>query len=318
MPSPVPELTFGAFVPYIIPRAVDRDTFLAWCRRIDAGPFHALGHGERTRWHTLEHFTALAAMAVATERVRLWSHVVNVPMHPVAFLAKRTATIDVLSGGRYTMTAGIGGRPQDWLASEKPYVRYPHAQMDGQIAELRRMWRGEPPADGGEPVLPLPAQAAGPPILCSAQGPKGLARAARWADGYAGFISERVSDPDRALGFLTADAQRIRAAWQQAGRAEPPYLSTSCFYGLGPGARERLAGVGASYRRNRNEAVAGAQFWISDEAAVRHVVDVARAAGYNRLIFIPTNDDIGELDRLIAVLEEVGGVSSGGRERPAP
>ena len=148
--------------------------------------------------------TALAAMAVATERVRLWSHVVNVPMHPVAFLAKRTATIDVLSGGRYTMTAGIGGRPQDWLASEKPYVRYPHARMDGQIAELRRMWRGAPPADGGEPVLPLPAQAGGPPILCSSQGPKGLARAARWADGYAGFISERVSDPDHALGFLTA------------------------------------------------------------------------------------------------------------------
>jgi len=254
MPSPAPELTFGAFVPYIIPRAVDRDTFLAWCRRIDAGPFHALGHGERTRWHTLEHFTALAAMAVATERVRLWSHVVNVPMHPVAFLAKRTATIDVLSGGRYTMTAGIGGRPQDWLASEKPYVRYPHARMDGQIAELRRMWRGAPPADGGEPVLPLPAQAGGPPILCSSQGPKGLARAARWADGYAGFISERVSDPDHALGGAPRGRGGSRR-WLQPADLHPHQRrhrrARPADHGPRQAGRRQFGGSGTSSAMNR-------------------------------------------------------------------
>jgi alkanesulfonate monooxygenase SsuD/methylene tetrahydromethanopterin reductase-like flavin-dependent oxidoreductase (luciferase family) len=296
-------VSFGSFVPYIVPRTTSRGTFLAWCRRIDEGPFDAIAHGERTRWHTLEHATALAAMAVATERVRIWSHTYNLPMHPVAFVAKRAATIDVLSDGRYTMTAAIGGRPQDWLASEKPYVRYPHATLDRQVGELRRIWRGESPADGGEQVLPLPVQPGGPPILCSAQGPKALARAARWADGYAGFVSEHAADAEQTLGLLEHDAQRVRAAWHAAGRETKPYLSTSCFYGLGSGARDRLAAVGAGYRRNRNDAVTGGEFWIADADAVREVVRVTAEAGFDRLIFIPTNDDIGELDELAAILE---------------
>jgi alkanesulfonate monooxygenase SsuD/methylene tetrahydromethanopterin reductase-like flavin-dependent oxidoreductase (luciferase family) len=296
---------FGAFVPYIVPKAIDRATFLAWCRRIDAGPFVTLAYGERTRWHTLEHFTALAAMAVATERVRLWSYTVNVPMHPTAFLAKRIASIDILSGGRYTMTAAIGGRPQDWLASEKPYVQFPHARLDAQIAELRRIWSGEAPADGGEPILPLPVQRGGPPILCSSQGPKGLARAARWADGYGGFISEHWSGPEQTRNFLVAEATRIREAWQAAGRQEKPLLAVGCFYGLGLGARDRLAAAGAGYRKNRNAAVTGGEFWVHNPDAVRDVVRVCEEAGFDQIIFIPTNDDVAELDELAAILRSL-------------
>jgi alkanesulfonate monooxygenase SsuD/methylene tetrahydromethanopterin reductase-like flavin-dependent oxidoreductase (luciferase family) len=297
-------LKFGAFTPYIVAHPVDRATFLAWCRRIDEGPFTTIAHGERTRWHTLEHFTALSAMAIATERVRIWSHTLNVPMHPTAFLAKRAATIDILSGGRYTIAAAIGGRPQDWLASEKPYIQYPHATLDAKIAELRRMWQGEPPADGGEPILPLPVQAGGPPILCTAHGPKGLARAARWAGGYAGFIAEDYGDAQRSRDYLVADAQRIRDAWAAAGRTDAPYLSTSCFFGLGSGARERLAAAGAGYRKNRNEAVTGPEFWIHNPTAVGEVIEAARDAGFDHLIFIPTSDDLGELGELATILEE--------------
>jgi alkanesulfonate monooxygenase SsuD/methylene tetrahydromethanopterin reductase-like flavin-dependent oxidoreductase (luciferase family) len=298
-------IRFGAFLPYIIPRAIDRRTFFAWCRRIDEGPFDVIAHGERTRWHTLDHFTMLAAMAVTTERVRLWSYVVNLPMHPVAFLAKRAASVDVLSDGRYTMTAGIGGRPQDWLASEKPLIRFPHATMDAQIAELRRIWSGEAPADGGERIFPLPVQPGGPPIMCSALRPKGLARAAVWAGGYSGFISEQHSNSEQALQFLTADARRVREAWSAAGRRDVPFLSTACFYGLGTGAGDRLAAVGAAYRKNRNAAVTGGEFWVHSAAAVRDVVAIGRQAEFDQVIFIPTNDDIGELDELAAILGDL-------------
>jgi alkanesulfonate monooxygenase SsuD/methylene tetrahydromethanopterin reductase-like flavin-dependent oxidoreductase (luciferase family) len=304
--KPSAMVKFGAFIPYIVKEPVDRATFLRWCRRIDEGPFATIAHGERTRWVTLEHFTALAAMAIATERVRLWSHTLNVPMHPTAFLAKRVATIDILSGGRYTMCPAIGGRPQDWLASELPYVQFPHATMDAKIAELRRIWRGEDPADGGEKVLPLPVQPGGPPLLCTALGPKGLARAARWADGYAGFIAEHYADVDQAGTFLLADGARIRDAWTAAGRTDAPYLSTSCFFGLGSGAQDRLAAAGGSYRKNRNADVTGGEFWVHSEDAVRDVVRITREAGFDHLIFIPTSQDIGELDGLAAVLESVG------------
>jgi alkanesulfonate monooxygenase SsuD/methylene tetrahydromethanopterin reductase-like flavin-dependent oxidoreductase (luciferase family) len=298
-------IEFGAFIPYIIEKPVDRATFLGWCRRIDEGPFVTLAHGERTRWHTLEHFTALAAMAIATERVRLWSHTLNVPMHPTAFMAKRIATIDILSGGRYTMAAGIGGRPQDWLASERPYIEFPHATLDAKVDELRRIWLGEQPSDGGERILPLPVQPGGPPILCSAHGPKGLARAARWADGYAGFVAEAYADVEQTRAYLAADGQRIRDAWREAGRTTAPYLSTSCFFGLGAGARDRLAATGAAYRKNRNASVTGGEFWVHDADAVRAVVAVAHEAEFDHLVFIPTSDDLGELDELAAILSEL-------------
>jgi alkanesulfonate monooxygenase SsuD/methylene tetrahydromethanopterin reductase-like flavin-dependent oxidoreductase (luciferase family) len=306
---------FGAFTPYIVDDPVDRNTFLAWCEGIDAGPFGTIAHGERTRWHTLEHFTALGGMAVATERVRIWSHTLNVPMHPTAFLAKRAASIDILSDGRYTICASIGGRPQDWLASEKPYIEFPHATMDRKISEMRRMWNDELPADGGEKVYPLPKQKGGPPILCTAQAPKGLARAARWADGYAGFIAEHYADADQARVFLLRECSRIRDAWVAAGRNTKPYLSTSCFYGLGKGARERLAAAGGGYRRNRNEDVVGDEFWVHNEDAVRDVVLIAEEAGFDHVIFIPTSHDVGELEALAAVLRDVApGGSDGGDE----
>jgi hypothetical protein len=127
-----------------------------------------LAHGERTRWRTLEHITALAAMAAATQRVRLWSYTVNVPMHPTAFLAKRIASIDILSGGRYTMTAAIGGRPQDWLGSCGLRMR---DWMPGSRS-CAGSGMGRHKLTAANQPLPLPVQRDGPPILCSSQGPQ--------------------------------------------------------------------------------------------------------------------------------------------------
>src|SRR6202012_1426468 len=63
-------MRFGAFVPYIVAKPTDRETFLTFCKRIDDGPYATLAHGERTAWNTLEHFTALAAAAFHPPRRR--------------------------------------------------------------------------------------------------------------------------------------------------------------------------------------------------------------------------------------------------------
>jgi alkanesulfonate monooxygenase SsuD/methylene tetrahydromethanopterin reductase-like flavin-dependent oxidoreductase (luciferase family) len=176
--------------------------------------------------------------------------------------------------------------------------------MDEQIAELRRIWSGQPPADGGEKVLPLPVQVGGPPIHCSAQGPKGIRRAARWAVGYGGFISERCSNPEQTREHLKSEAKRVRDAWREAGRKEDPYLTVGCFYGLGNGARKRLAAAGGGYRKNRNADVTGGEFWVHDSDAVREVVSAVKESGFHHMFFIPTNDDVGELDELSAILQD--------------
>jgi alkanesulfonate monooxygenase SsuD/methylene tetrahydromethanopterin reductase-like flavin-dependent oxidoreductase (luciferase family) len=294
----------GAYIPNIVPEPLDRKTFLAWCRRIDEGPFAWLGYGERTAWNTLDHGAAMAAAAVTTERVRLMSATMNVPIHPTAVAAKKIATLDVLADGRYAVVIGTGGSKHDWRTSDRAYTKHPHARIDRQVEEMRAIWRGEPPYEGAPLVLPQPVQPGGPPLYSSARGPKGLARAARWADGYAGFVGAWSSTPELAREYLFADANRIRDAWRAAGRTDEPYLSTSCFYVLGPRAKETMREVAGGYQRVHQPHVTGDEFWVHNPDAVLQIAEIAEAAGFDNLFFVPATGNVGVLDELCAALGE--------------
>ena len=124
----------------------------------------------------------LPAAAAVTRRVRIAPTLYVLPMHPAVHVAKHAATLDLISGGRTTITVGIGGRVHDYRCMEKEPVRR-YARLDEQVAVLRRIWAGEPPFEGSEPVGPRAVQPGGPPILAGVTGPKGIARAAKWADG---------------------------------------------------------------------------------------------------------------------------------------
>lgn len=297
-------MDLGVYLPNIVPEPLGRSAVLDWCRRIDAGPFGTLGYGERTAWNTLDHGAAMAVAAVTTERVRLFSATMNVPIHAAAIAAKKIATIDVLSEGRYTVVIGTGGSHHDWLTAERAYTKHPHARIDAQVATMRSIWRGEPMYEGAPLVLPLPVQPGGPPLLSSARGPKGLARAARWADGYAGFVGAWASTPERAREYLQNDAARIRDAWRAAGRTTEPYLSTSCFFVLGPGARETMREVAGGYQRVHQPHVTGDEFWVHNGDAVLEIAELADGAGFDNLFFVPATRDVGVVDLLAQALAQ--------------
>src|SRR2546423_15436632 len=56
----------------------------------------------------LEAFTTLAAVAAATERVRLGTLVTRTVLRPVGLVAKMAATVDTISGGRMILGGGTG------------------------------------------------------------------------------------------------------------------------------------------------------------------------------------------------------------------
>jgi len=212
---------------------VDRAAILAWCRGIDAGPFASLACGERIAFHNQEMRVLLSAAAALTERVRIVPALYVLPMHATALVAKEVATLDVLSGGRVTVCVGVGGREQDYHALGASFERR-FATLDAQVAELRRLWSGEPAFEGAPAVGPLCLQKGGPPIWSGAMGPRSLARAARWADAVMGFATTGdLAEAER--GFADVDT-----AWRGAGRRERAQRITGFWYGLGPGAEERL------------------------------------------------------------------------------
>ena len=136
---------------------LDRDTVLTWSREIERRGYDTIGFGERIAYRNLELFTVLSAAAAVTERVRIMSTIVVLPMHSEVWVAKQSATLDVVSGGRYTLGVGVGGREEDYRALGRDASRRP-IRLDAQVATMRRVWAGHPPVEGVDPVGPTPVQ----------------------------------------------------------------------------------------------------------------------------------------------------------------
>jgi alkanesulfonate monooxygenase SsuD/methylene tetrahydromethanopterin reductase-like flavin-dependent oxidoreductase (luciferase family) len=284
-------------LPTMVPHG--RDEVLAWCRAVDDGPWASLAIPERITYPSHSMIVQLAAAAALTERVRLWTTIVILPAHDAVEVAKQMASVDRLCAGRLTVGVGVGGREHDYQAIGAPFERR-WQRMDEQVAAMRRVWAGEPPFPGADPVGPPPVQPGGPPFIAGSLGPKSVARAARWADGVDGAWT---LDGDEATVRRAFDV--VDAAWHDAGRAEKPHLSTSIWYALGEGAEDRLRRYAYDYLKIFGEEAGqyGAQSVACfTPEALRRAVDGVRAAGADEIFLVPTTADPTELDRTIEAL----------------
>ncbi|MGX7680339.1 LLM class flavin-dependent oxidoreductase [Jatrophihabitans sp. DSM 45814] len=287
-------MKIGVMVPYLV--ATTRDPALAWIAGVDDGPFDSISVGDRVTFHNMDQIVMLAAAAALTTRVRLYTHIVVAPMHPPALLAKRLASIDVISGGRLTVSVGTGGREDDYRAANVAMTRVFQSQ-DACVLEMKRLWSGQPPFPGADPVGPTPAQLGGPPIYTSARGPKSVARAVKWADGFTGAaLSGLPAD-------MAAEAEGFLKLWEAAGGDRKPHMGTSMFFALGDDAVGRMRSVTQRYFTVGDNApppgfVDSMLSQVTDADAVRRALDGAALAGYDELTFIATTDDIADLDRL--------------------
>jgi len=280
-------------LPTMLPHG--RGEIVDWCRRIDEGPWSSLAVPERVTYSSHSFIVQLSAAAALTERVRLWTTIIVLPAHSEVQVAKDAASVDQLSDGRLTVGLGVGGREHDYRALGAPFT-HRWQRMDDQVTAMRRVWAGEPPFDGADPVGPPPVQAGGPPLVAGVTGPKALARAARWAVGVDDPSTVSAVDGDAAASAF----QRIRDAWRDAGRTEAPHISASLWYALGDGASERLQRYAFDYLRIFGEEIARAiaeRTTTASPDALRTAVDDLRHAGCDELFLVPTTTDADELDR---------------------
>lgn len=276
-----------------------RATTVEWSRGIDEGPFSSISCGERITFHNQEMLVTNAAAAALTERVRVFVNLVVLPFHPPAVMAKQLATMDVLCDGRLSVGVGVGGREHDYRAAGSSFARR-HARLDEGVAAMRRLWSGEVPFEGADPIGPPCVQPGGPEILAGAMGPKGLARAARWADGVSGFS---ITADQGEMSTAVAAAQ---LAWAEAGRSERPRTISGCFAVAGvPDAREQLQRFTHDYL-----AIFGEDFasMLAEQAPVhgadglRAALDNAEAAGVDEFILVPGTVDPACLDAFAAAV----------------
>ena len=203
----------------------DPAQLLTWARRADASPFSTLGLLDRLVYDNPEPLITLATLAGATSRIRVQTEVLLAPLHNTALLAKQTATLDRLSGGRFTLGIGVGGREDDCLAAGTDLHRRGR-RLDEQMTLLRRTWSGEPYGEGIGPIGPAPATPGGPEVLFGGFAPAALERVGRFGDGFLG-----AALPPSFMSNLFSAAE---AAWQKHDRPGRPRLVAQANVALGP------------------------------------------------------------------------------------
>jgi alkanesulfonate monooxygenase SsuD/methylene tetrahydromethanopterin reductase-like flavin-dependent oxidoreductase (luciferase family) len=94
---------------------------------------------------------SLAAAATSTSRIRLGPMVTPLPRRRPVKLARESASLDHLSGGRLILGVGIGAMPYEWdYLGEEPDMRVRGAMLDEGLEVLTGLWTGEPFAHRGE------------------------------------------------------------------------------------------------------------------------------------------------------------------------
>ena len=279
-----------------------REVMLDWFRRVDEGPFSTLSCGERLVGPSVDMMALLPAAAAVTKRVRIVPSLYVLPMHSAIKVAKHAATLDLISGGRTTITVGVGGRIHDYMCMEKEPIRR-QARMAEQVAEIRRIWAGEIPFEGAEPVGPQLVQPGGPPILAGVMGPKAIERAAHWADGVYSWSGNGVAKE------MEEQQARVMAAWQKAGREEPPERVAGFWYSLAPNADEKLKAYVYKYIKVMGEAPARAMAKGVDRSsqdAVRASLDAYEELGVEECWLSSATAETAEIDNLLEVIEKRG------------
>jgi alkanesulfonate monooxygenase SsuD/methylene tetrahydromethanopterin reductase-like flavin-dependent oxidoreductase (luciferase family) len=292
-------MEIGMNLPVMVP-GLSRDHILEWSRRIDAGPFSSLAAGERITFPNPDITVTLSAAAAVTERVRIMTNVVVLPLHSAVLKAQELATLDVISDGRLTVGVGAGARPEDFRAVGTPVPEKPLTRLEEQVALMRRVWAGEHVVEGAlRPVEPFPVQPGGPALLSASLSPRSIRRAARWADGICGF-SFGPSIEEVSAGFETA-----RSAWRERGRDTLPRLVTGCWFALGPKAREQMDHYVQRYLAFLGPGVAdklAPTVTTLSAQALRDVVRQLADCGTDELCLVPTTSDPDELHRVADAL----------------
>lgn len=165
----------------------------------------------------------LAAIALATERIRIGTMVTPLARRRPWTVARETVTLDHLSRGRLILGVGLGYPPELEFAAfgEDPDDRVRATRLDEALDVLAGLWSGEPFSYAGGhhrvtdvQFLPKPVQQPRIPIWVAAMWPsrRPLRRAARWDGVVPIHGTELFLTPERVADVVAYTASHRTSA----------------------------------------------------------------------------------------------------------
>ncbi|WP_097964743.1 LLM class F420-dependent oxidoreductase [Streptomyces anulatus] len=187
---------------------------------IRSTPYPMGGELPREYGRTLDPFVALGQAAAVTERLALGTGITLVAQHDPIDLAKQAATLDHLSGGRFTLGIGYGWNVEEAADHGVEWSTRRDLGRD-RMALMRALWADEPTGYEGafgsvraSEAHPKPTQRPRGPVngprtlIGGGAGPKLFAHIAEYADGWLPIGG----------GGLTESLPKLREVWEAAGR----------------------------------------------------------------------------------------------------
>ncbi len=139
-------------------------------------------------------------------------------------LAKQAATLDQVSGGRFVLGIGVGGRPDDFAVTGFN-LHDRGKRLDAALDLMHRAWRGEPVPGSTEPVTPRPVNGHFVPIILGGHTERAIARIARYGLGF----TLGGGTPEQLRGMI----ERVTTIWNGAGRPGKPEFRALSYFALG-------------------------------------------------------------------------------------
>jgi len=187
-------------------------------------------------------------LAGCTQKIRLGTHVLILPYRNPVLTAKMLSTLDVLSGGRVILGAGVGWMEEEFQALGLDTYAQRGAVTDEYIQLFKELWTKDNPEFHGEHYQlsesgfqPKPVQKPHPPIWIGGHTNPAIRRAAKYGDGWMpiGLRPPAILEPEE----LAEKIARLRRLTMEAGRPEDAVslcFSTGVTFDDSPGATRRM------------------------------------------------------------------------------
>jgi len=198
-----------------------------FAKKCEAMGLHSIWTIDRIAYDNLEPLILLAAVAGATQKIRIGTSVLLPGLRHPALLAKIVATLDFISNGRLTIGVGFGSRENDFTAVEVPFEGRGSRAVEC-IQLMKRLWTEEKVTHKGRffnvqnlTLGPRPIQQPHPPIFTGGSAEIALKRAGTWANG---FICGSSAIPEFSTTWEKI-AQYARAAGRNPNEIEKAGLT---------------------------------------------------------------------------------------------
>ena len=230
----------------------------------------------------------LSYLSATTSRVILGTSVLVLPYHNPVELAKYTATLDQMSGGRVTLGVGVGAMTEEFEALGIPMSE--RASLTNEsIRVMKELWTNQAPSyHGGRwnfddlRFSPKPVQQPHIPLWIGGSSPGALRRAARLGDGW--------HPSGVAPGEYATGKKLISEMAEQAGR-DPNELAWSA-----------RVEVEASDGPSSERAASRARIPGGDLEQTALSIAAYREAGVEHLVLALNT---GDVDRISALMESL-------------